>query len=116
LTAIELGRVPDAHRRWFLPNPNFGVYYGGGGNPMIQLTKDQHDELASNGENTAKVIDPVTNAEYVLVRTDVYERLSGLIDADFHVSDAYAAIDEAFAELWNDPKMDDYDRYEELKK
>ena len=83
---------------------------------MIQLTKDQHDELASNGTDSSKVIDPVTNTEYVLLRADHYAHLSGMIDDDFHVSDAYVAVDQALAELWNDPKMDDYDRYEELKK
>jgi hypothetical protein len=83
---------------------------------MIQLTKDQHDELANNGQDTAKVVDPVTNTEYILVRADIYEYRCGLIDADFHVSDAYAAIDEAFAEGWNHPKMSDYDHYEDFKK
>ena len=39
-----------------------------------------------------------------------------MIDVDFHVSDTYAAMDEAFAEGWNDPKMSDYDRYEDFKK
>lgn len=36
-------------------------------------------------------------------------------EQEFHPGEAYAAIDRAFAEGWNDPKMDDYDRYEELK-
>ena len=83
---------------------------------MIQLTKDQHDELIQNGEGATRVVDPVTNTEYVLLRADVVARWSGMIDVDFHVSDAYAAIDEAFAEGWNDPKMSDYDHYEDFKK
>ena len=44
-----------------------------------------------------------------------YAHFSGMID-EFHVSDTYAAIDEAFAEGWNDPKMADYDHYEDFKK
>lgn len=83
---------------------------------MIQLTQEQHEEIAGNGNDTPKVIDPVTNIEYVLVPADIYSRLSGMIDKDFHVSDAYPAIDEAFAEGWNDPKMADYDHYEDFKK
>jgi hypothetical protein len=83
---------------------------------MIQLTKDQHDELTQNGKDSMKVIDPVTNTEYVLLRADVFERLTGMIDADFQLKDAYPAMSRAFAELWNDPKMDEYDRYEEFKK
>ena len=34
---------------------------------------------------------------------------------DFHTRDAYPAIDRAFAEGWNDPQMDDDDRYDEVK-
>lgn len=84
---------------------------------MITLTKDQHDELASNGAVPAKVVDPATNAEYVLMPAALYERVRCLFEEDdFKVSDAYPAIDQALAELWSDPKMDDYDRYEELKK
>jgi hypothetical protein len=37
------------------------------------------------------------------------------INDDWDPSVAYAAIDDAFSEGWSDPKMDDYDRYEELK-
>jgi hypothetical protein len=83
---------------------------------MIQLTKDQHDELAANDKETAKVVDPVTNTEYVLIRADVFAHIGGMVDADFHISEAYPAMSRAFAELWNDPDMDDYDRYEEIKR
>jgi hypothetical protein len=44
---------------------------------MIQLTKDQHDALASNGDESVRVIDPITNTEYVLIRAEVFERLRG---------------------------------------
>jgi hypothetical protein len=83
---------------------------------MIQLTKDQHDELVSNGKEPAKVLDPITNTEYVLVPADEYAHLSGMIDVSFHIRDTYHAMSEAFADLWNDPKMDDYDHYEDFKK
>ena len=83
---------------------------------MIQLTQQQHEELAKNGKDDIKVLDPVTNTEYVLLRADLYARLSGMINYDFHASDAYGAIDEAFAEGWNHPLMADYDCYEEFKK
>ena len=83
---------------------------------MIELTKAQHDELGSNGQESARVLDPITNTQYVLLRSDLYERLRALVEDDFHVSDAYAAIDEAFADGWNHPKMSDYDRYEDFKK
>ena len=83
---------------------------------MITLTQEQHDALASNGQGPVKVIDPVTNTEYLLVRADAFAHLGGMIDTDFHISEAYPAMSRAFAELWTDPDMDDYDRYEEIKK
>jgi hypothetical protein len=81
---------------------------------MIELTEDQRREV--KGADVPRAVDPETHQTYVLVREEVYERLKGLLGEDFHPSDAYAAIDRAFAEGWNDPRMDDYDRYEELKR
>ncbi len=84
---------------------------------MIQLTKDQHDELAQNGKHGMKVIDPVTKSEYFLLPAELYERVRCLFEEDdYKVSDMYPAIDRAFAEGWNDPKMSDYDHYEDFKK
>jgi hypothetical protein len=81
---------------------------------MFELTPDQRAELC--GPEPAGAVDSQTKQEYVLVRADVYERLKGVLGEDFHPSEAYPAVDPAFAEAWDDPKMDDYDRYEELKK
>jgi hypothetical protein len=44
----------------------------------------------------------------------VYDRLRGLLADDDDVTGAYPAVDRAFAEGWSDPRMDEYDRYEEL--
>jgi hypothetical protein len=81
---------------------------------MIELTDAQLTAL--DAESEPRVKDPRTNTVYILVRADVYERTRELLSGDSHPSEAYPAIDRAFAEAWNDPKMDDYDRYEELKK
>ena len=43
----------------------------------------------------------------------VYERLKDLLQDDCHPREAYPAIDRAFAEGWNDPKIDDYDHFDE---
>lgn len=80
---------------------------------MIELTPDQRRAL--QGMEVPRVADPDTHQTYVLVREEVYERLKGLLGDDFHPSEAYPAIDRAFAANWDDPKMDDYDRYEELR-
>ncbi len=77
---------------------------------MIVLTQEQRQEL-SHPEPI--VIDPQTKAEYVLVPREVYARLRSALGDDLTPRDAYPAIDRAFAPGWEDPKMDDYDRYEE---
>jgi hypothetical protein len=81
----------------------------------IELTVEQRQAIAESAETPPRVIDPDTKTTYVLVRADAYERLRGLLDSDFDQREAYPAIDRAFSEGWNDPLMDDYDRYEELK-
>jgi hypothetical protein len=82
---------------------------------MIELTEQQQQALDAESE-PRRLVDPRSQTTYVLVRADIYERPKSLLeDDDFHPRDAYPAIDKAFAEGWNDPKMDDYDRYEELR-
>jgi hypothetical protein len=80
---------------------------------MLELTQEQRRAL----EQTAvpRVFDPETRKTYVLISEEVYESLAGLLADDVHPSLAYPAIDRTFAQAWDDPKMDDYDRYEELR-
>ncbi len=79
------------------------------------LTPEQIDAIAKQPERPAHFRDPSTLLDYVVVRSDVYAQLLGLANDD-HISDGYAAADHAFAEGWNHPLMDDYDRYDELKR
>jgi hypothetical protein len=80
---------------------------------MIELTEQQRQELTLA---EPVFVDPETKQEYVLVRKELYVRLRGLLDDDFHPREAYTAIDRSFAEGWSDAKMDDYDRYEQIKR
>ena len=81
----------------------------------IELTEEQR--LALDGAaGPVRLIDPRTQATYVLLREDLYERIKAVFAEDFQPGEAYPAIDRAFAGGWDDPKMDDYDRYEELKR
>src|SRR5260370_37009050 len=81
---------------------------------MIQLTPEQRRELQSAA--VPRLVDPDTHQTYVLVSEAIYERLKSLFGDAFHPSDPSPPINRAFAEGWDDPKMDDYDRYEELKR
>ena len=82
---------------------------------MLELTCEQQQLVAKSAGSLATLIDPDTKAAYVLVPMSVYQRLVRALGDDFSPTDAYPAVDRSFAEAWNDPKMDDYDRYEELK-
>jgi len=80
---------------------------------MKHLTEEQLKELDVVVGSVPRLLDPRDNAEYVLVRADVYQRL-----VQTHVvnpQDAYPLIDESFREGWEAPGMRDYDDYENRK-
>jgi hypothetical protein len=79
----------------------------------VQLTDEQRRQLFESGDTPPTLVDPVTETSYVLVRAEVYEQLKRVLD--FAPAEAYPAIDRAFAEGWDDPKMAEYDRYEEYR-
>jgi hypothetical protein len=79
----------------------------------IQLTEEQ---LRAAEASPVRVTDPTTRREYVLIGAEVYEQVKALFaDADDRqaVRDLYPLIDRSFADGWDDPKMDDYDHYEQ---
>jgi hypothetical protein len=80
----------------------------------LQLTEEQHRLLLAAGDTLPTVVDSTTGATYVLLPTDVYAKVRQLLD--FSPADVYPAIDEAFREGWDDPKMAEYDHYEEHKR
>jgi hypothetical protein len=82
----------------------------------IELTEAQRQAIASAADMPPRLVDSAANVTYVLLRADIYERLERLLDDEYRPSAAYPAIDRAFAAGWDDPKMSEYDRYEELKR
>jgi hypothetical protein len=76
----------------------------------IELTHEQQEALdAQPGPQT--IVDPRNNTTYLLLRTDVYERVRKIVDADFDAEDAFQAqIESAAAAGWSDPAMDVYNQ------
>jgi len=78
---------------------------------MIELTLEQQKSVVRGEESPLRVIDPVTHTRYVLLREDVYDRVSRLVGAD---EDSFAAdlmphVMEVFGrDGWDDPAMDVY--------
>ena len=80
---------------------------------MIELTEEQRLALHQD-QKPSRILDAGTNTVYVLLPMDVYDRLRGVLGDEDDLSATYPALDRAFAKGWSDPKMDDYDRYEEF--
>ena len=79
---------------------------------MIELTEEQRQELS---ESEPIAIDPSTKETYVLVRKNVYDRIEGLLTSDGEWTDDELRLvlaRSAEANGWNEPGMDDYDRYD----
>ena len=80
-----------------------------------KLTDEQLRAIADQPGEPVRLVDPTSKRVYVLLNEAVYERMRELVEG-FRPQETYSAIDQAFAAGWNDPRMDDYDRYEEMKK
>lgn len=83
----------------------------------FDLTEEQRQELHKAAGGPLHLTDPDTREGYVLLPERVYERLRTLLDEDSESSptDAYPLVDETFREGWDDPKMAEYDHYEEQR-
>ena len=84
---------------------------------MVSRTIEQLSEFAAAG-TPVQVVDPKTQAAFVLLSVEQYEKVRALLDdADFDVSVAYPLMDEvARSEGWYDPEMDIYDQFREPQK
>ena len=84
----------------------------------IELTEQQQQTLDAVRGTPPRVVDPRTKETYILLRADVYERLKPLLSdtGDLDPRETYPMLDSVFGEDWNDPKMAEYDRYEDHKK
>jgi hypothetical protein len=77
---------------------------------MFELTPTQRQELC--GSEPARAVDPETKRTYVLIASEQYEHIKGLLQNDSDLQSAYPLMDQvAAAEGWNDPEMDSYNVY-----
>jgi hypothetical protein len=75
----------------------------------IPLTEEQRLAIAGTGGAPLTLIDPVTNAAYVLVRAEVYERLKDLAADEFDPREASPLVDRIMAEDdASDPHLEGY--------
>ena len=83
------------------------------GRTKIELTEQQQHALA-NSPSPLRVLAPNTNRTYVLVTSEVYQRLEDSLDAGPLTVDERRVILQGVWRRanWDDPRMDDYDTLE----
>ena len=80
---------------------------------MTTLTSEQRQEIEKAGDEPVRLADPVTQAEYVLLKLDVYNEIRrGLEEARL----GYPLAMKVFGEDgWDDPQMDEYNALDPRK-
>jgi hypothetical protein len=80
-------------------------------NLMIELTAEQRQAL--QGDTPLRLVDPSTNATYVLLRAEVYDRLNGLLENDLPSMHEVALLVEEVMkdDDANDPLLEGYQKY-----
>ena len=80
---------------------------------MIELTLEQRQVIAQQGEAPPRAVDPDTHTTYVLIREEVYARVRALLDEEEgnqFLRDMHPHVMEIFGQAgWDDPTMDIYD-------
>ena len=75
------------------------------------LTQEQRAQLKQCGGRPFELIDPESNEHYVVIRADEYERLRAFL-GDQEPRELYPALHRALRdEGWDDPQLNDYNRY-----
>jgi hypothetical protein len=81
---------------------------------MVELTEQQAQAIRAAGKKPAVVVDPKTNTLYVLLRQEIYERLTEYDDSPWTDEEMeLLAWETGKLAGWED--MDEYDRYPEKK-
>jgi hypothetical protein len=81
------------------------------GTAMIELNDELRHALVEHAGNPVPLVDPETHETFVLVRSEVYERLTRLVydDSELLIPETYPLQDKMAAEAgWDDPAMDIY--------
>ena len=81
---------------------------------MAQTLTPEQRALDARQETLLHLIDPRTNAVYVLVPLEQYEKVKGLYeDGDYDISETYPAqMESAMGAGWADTAMDAYNDYD----
>jgi hypothetical protein len=76
----------------------------------LKLTDDQRQAIEDHGGTPIYVINDMTNASYVLMRADQFERVKGVLEEnDFDPREAYQFVEKVMrSDDANDPTLNSY--------
>lgn len=80
----------------------------------VPLSNELRQAIADRPGELLELVDGSSNARYVLVPADQFDRIKALVGAeDFTLEDTYCAQSEALAQAgWDDPELDVYNDYD----
>jgi len=80
-----------------------------------KITDEMREALRDESRQPVQLEDEQTHLRYVLLPLDVYQRVQSILGNDFDISDTYAAQDQALSQVWSDPALDAYSKYDDHK-
>ena len=76
---------------------------------MTAITPELRRAIEEGGGKPTRLADPETNAAYVLIPAEQFERLQSLLSDRVDILELYPAVERVFgAEGWDDPGVDIY--------
>lgn len=80
----------------------------------ITLSAEQRQALADRPGELVELVDEVSQARFVLLPAEQFDRIKALLTADeFDVRETYAAQSAALSAAgWDDPELDIYNDYD----
>jgi hypothetical protein len=76
----------------------------------LKLTDDQRQAIEEHGGSPVYLVDDMTNASYVLMRADQFERVKGFLEEnEFDPREAYPFVERVMRDDDpNDPTLESY--------
>jgi hypothetical protein len=84
----------------------------------LPLTEELRQALSAEHGGAVQIVDQQTNRVYYLIPAEQFETYRAMVDTDeFQPRDLYPLISKTAASAgWDDPRMDEYDSYDEHRR
>ena len=75
---------------------------------MIELSEEQRRAVRAHPDEPLQLVDSSTQSTFVLLSTDLFDRIKGLVydDSDFSITEAYPLLDRMASQAGWDRSVD----------